>query len=145
MLCGNTEEIQFEPGVRYSKPCAWSIDFIVSVLFRPPVGKAFILTLAVRIAISCSFAYILMATACSLKEFPFFPSRYIIFWIVVTGWPENPSIAEGKNEWKLIYTPSRNFTLCCFSFSLTLSLLESKEGSASPSYCYITIRLPGRV
>jgi hypothetical protein len=70
-----------------------------SILFRPPVGKAFILRMAVRIAISYSFAYILMATACSLKEFSFFPTRYIIFSIVVTGWPVNPSIAEGKNEW----------------------------------------------
>jgi hypothetical protein len=31
-----------------------------------------------------------------------------------------------------------------FFFSLTVSVLEGKDGSASASYCYITLRLPGR-
>ena len=54
------------------------IDFIVSGLFRPAVGRTFILTLAVGISFGFGFAYILMATTRSLEEFPFFISRYII-------------------------------------------------------------------
>lgn len=47
----------------------------VEGLFRPAVGKTFILTLAVGISFGFSFAYILMATTRSLEEFPFFLSR----------------------------------------------------------------------
>jgi len=46
-----------------------------SGLFKPVVGKTFILTLAVGISFGFSFAYILMATTRSLEEFPFFLSR----------------------------------------------------------------------
>jgi hypothetical protein len=63
---------------------ALNFNFVVSGLFRPAVGKTFILTLAVGISFGFSFAYILMATTHSLEEFPFFLSRYVIWWTLVT-------------------------------------------------------------
>ena len=83
ILWENCWVFNVESGGKYSYRCAWNVDFIVSVLFRPPVNKTFIFTLAFGITIGFSFAYILMAT-CSLEEFPFFPSRYIICWTMVT-------------------------------------------------------------
>lgn len=74
----NVRVFNVEIGDRYSDHYALNFDFIVSGLFKPAVGKTFILTLAVGISFGFSFAYILMATTRSMEEFPFFLSRYVI-------------------------------------------------------------------
>lgn len=74
----NVRVFNVEIDEKYSNHCALNFDFIVSGLFKPVVGKTFILTLAVGISFGFSFAYILMATTRSLEEFPFFLSRYVI-------------------------------------------------------------------
>jgi len=74
----NVRVFNVEIDDKYSNHCSLNFDFIISGLFRPAVGKTFILTLAVGISFGFSFAYILMATTHSLEEFPFFLSRYVI-------------------------------------------------------------------